>query len=72
MSAGVKQERPGQDLPRIELESEMSEKLCLACSLGVICCQQVIDDFVSFDMGGLCVWKVHCVTIRLFMRQRKL
>ena len=38
----------------------MSEKLCLAGSFGVIRCQQVSDDFVSVDMGDLCVWEIHC------------
>ena len=60
MSAGVSHERLRQDLPRIDGETEVSKKLRLARSVGMLGIQKVINDLGLFDtsIGG--VRKIHC------------
>ena len=59
MSAGVSQQSLRQDLPRLDRESEVSKKLCLAGSLGMLGSQKVINDFGLFDMSVGGVRKIH-------------
>ena len=59
MSAGMSQQCLRQELPRIDREPKVGEKLRLAGSFGVFKCQKVINDFASFDMSIIGVWKIH-------------
>lgn len=62
MSAGVSQQRLRQDLPRLEAETEVSEKLCLAGSFGMLGSQQVINDLGLFDTSVGGVREIHCAS----------
>ena len=59
MSAGMSQQCLRQKLPRIDREPKVSKKLRLAGSFWVFGSKKVINDFGSFDMSVLGVWKIH-------------
>ena len=60
MSAGVSEQCLRQELPRIDRETEVSKKLCLAGPFGMLGSQKVINDLGLFDMSVGGVWKIHC------------
>ena len=62
MSAGVSQQCFRQDLPRLDRETEVSKKLCLAGPFGMLGSQKVINDLGLFDVRVGGVRKVHCAS----------
>ena len=59
MSAGVSQQCLRQDLPRLDGETELNKKLCLAGPFGMFGSKKVINDLGLFDIRTDGVRKIH-------------
>ena len=71
MRAGMSHQCLRQELPRIDREPKVGEKLRLAGSFGVFGSQKAINDFASLDMSVLGVWKIHSAGVWAFPPQRR-